>query len=282
MPKVSVIVPVYNGEERLERCAYSILDQNFKDLELILVDDGSRDNSIGLMRELAHADSRVIALHKTNGGVSSARNAGLDVASGEYIQFCDVDDWVTADSTRLLTEAMEADDVQMVIGDFYRDVKDLEAEKGSIHRAGVISRREYADDMMLRSGDLYYGVLWNKLFRRDIIEENGLRLDENISLSEDTIFNLEYLLHVARINVIKDPVYHYVFTPGSLVNQVLNPAKVVEMKRNVISCYNEFYKETFNKIAYAERKPMIYSYLLSVSTDALALPSISDLIKNTK
>ena len=107
MPKVSIIVPVYNGEERLERCAGSILSQDFKDIELILVDDGSRDNSIGFMRELAHSDSRVIAIHKENGGVSSARNRGLDAASGTYIQFVDVDDSIPEGSTNALVRAME-------------------------------------------------------------------------------------------------------------------------------------------------------------------------------
>ncbi len=280
MPKVSIIVPVYNGEERLERCAYSILDQDFKDLELILVDDGSRDNSIGLMRELAHADSRVIALHKENGGVSSARNAGLELASGEYIQFCDVDDWVTEGSTKLLVEAMERDDTQMVIADFTRVMGSAEAEKGAIKTPGVISRRKYADEMMLHPADLYYGVLWNKLYRRDIIEKHQLRMDENISLSEDMIFNLEYLIHVNSISVVKESVYNYNYTKGSLVEQSFNPSKVIRMKTQVIEYYNEFFKQTFDIIGYEERKPLIYGYLLAVGTDSLALPSADELVKD--
>lgn len=271
MEKVSVIVPVYNGEQRVERCAESMLSQDYPELELILVDDGSRDSSFELMRKIAAGDSRVKLVHKENGGVSSARNRGLDEASGTYIQFADVDDWLPMDATKLLVREMEASGAQLVVGDFYRVVEGNVSRKGAIEKGGILSLRAYADQMMLGPADLYFGVLWNKLYRREIIELHDIRMDESISYSEDMIFNLEYLLHVQAIAVLKAPVYYYQYTKGSLVDQSLNLNATVKMKKSVIGYYNDFFRSTFEPPDYKERLPVIYSYLLAVSRDSLAL-----------
>lgn len=272
MEKVSVIVPVYNGEQRVNRCAESILNQDYPELELILVDDGSRDGSWERMQAIAERDERVRIIHKENGGVSSARNRGLAEARGRYIQFADVDDWLPMDATKLLVREMEANPVELVIGDFYRVVSMNVSRKGSIAKAGLLSRREYADQMMLGPADLYYGALWNKLYLRDIIERHAVRMDESISYSEDMIFNLEYLLHVNTVAVLKAPVYYYQFTKGSLVDQGMNLNSTVKMKRSVIGYYNRFFKSIFPAPDYQMRLPVIYSYLLAVSRDSFALP----------
>ena len=272
MEKVSVIVPVYNGEKSVKRCADSILNQDYPELELILVDDGSRDRSWEIMQGLAAADSRVKAIHQENGGVSSARNRALNEAGGTYVQFADVDDWLPMDATKLLAREMEARSAELVVGDFYRVVDGNVSEKGSIETGGTLSLQQYANEMMLAPADLYYGVLWNKLYRRDIIARYGIRMDENISYSEDMIFNLEYLLHVRSVAILKAPVYYYQYTRGSLVDQSLNLSSTVKMKKNVIGYYNEFFRKTFDAPAYQERLPVIYGYLLAVSHDSLALP----------
>ena len=272
MEKVSIIVPVYNGAQRLSRCVESILNQDYRELELILVDDGSRDNSWELMQAFAAKDRRVKAVHKENGGVSSARNRGLSEASGTYVQFSDVDDWLPMDATKLLVREMQANPVELVVGDFYRVVAGNLSRKGAIDKPGLLSRREYADQMMRGPADLYYGVLWNKLYQREIIECYDVRMDENISYSEDMIFNLEYLLHVSTIAVLKAPVYYYQYTKGSLVDQSMNLNSTIKMKKSVIGYYDEFFKKTFDTRAYQERLPAIYSYLVAVSRDSLALP----------
>ena len=272
MKKVSIIVPVYNGEKSIKRCAESILNQDYPELELILVDDGSRDRSWEIMQALATADHRVKAIHQENGGVSSARNRALAEASGTYVQFADADDWLPMDATKLLVREMEAQSADLAVGDFYRVVDGNVSEKGAIETSGVLSLQQYADEMMLAPADLYYGVLWNKLYRRDIIECYGIRMDENINYSEDMIFNLEYLLHVKNIAILKAPVYYYQYTKGSLVDQSLNLSSTIKMKKSVIGYYNEFFKKTFDAPAYQERLPVIYGYLLAVSHDSLALP----------
>ncbi len=271
MEKVSIIVPVYNGEKSIKRCTDSILNQDYTELELILVDDGSRDQSWEIMQAVAAADRRVKAIHQENGGVSSARNRALDEASGTYVQFADVDDWLPMDATKLLVREMKAASADLAVGDFFRVVEGNVSEKGSIENGGTLTLQQYADKMMFAPADLYYGALWNKLYRRDIIERYGIRMDENISYSEDMIFNLEYLLHVRSVGILKAPVYYYQYTRGSLVDQSLNLSSTIKMKKSVIGYYNEFFKKTFDAPAYQERLPVIYSYLLAVSHDSLAL-----------
>lgn len=272
MEKVSLIVPVYNGEKSIERCAGSILNQDYPELELILVDDGSRDRSWEIIQAIAAADHRVKAIRQENGGVSSARNRALAEASGAYVQFADVDDWLPMDATKMLVREMEAQSAELVVGDFYRVVDGNVSEKGSIEMGGALTLQQYANAMMLSPADLYYGVLWNKLYRRDIIEQYSIRMDENISYSEDMIFNLEYLLHVKSVAILKAPVYYYQYTKGSLVDQSLNLSSTIKMKKSVIGYYNEFFRKTFDTPSYQERLPVIYGYLLAVSHDSLALP----------
>ena len=272
MPKISVIVPVYNAEKNIQRCAESVLAQDMEDLELILVDDGSRDGSPALLDSLAAADRRVRVIHKPNGGVSSARNRGLAEARGEYVQFADADDRLPMDSCKLLLREAESTGADMVIADFYRVVDESVSRKGSIEKGCLLSRREYADEMLRSPADLYYGALWNKLYRRSIIEEHGVRMDENISFSEDMIFNLEYLLHVKSVAVTKAPVYYYVMNRGSLVSQSLDLGATVRMKTSVIKYYDRFYRDTFDLQEYSDRLPVIYGYLLAFSTDFLNIP----------
>ena len=276
MSKVSIIVPVYNGAKSLRRCVDSILAQDHKDIEVILVDDGSKDESFAIISEYAKKDERVVAIHKDNSGVSSTRNVALSLAKGKYIQFIDVDDYLPFDSTKLMHRAMEENECDMVISDFYRVIEDKVSKKGSIKKGGLILRSEYADKMLLSPADFYYGVLWNKMYRKQIIDDYQLAMDENISYSEDAIFNLQYLLHCDRIFVLKSPVYYYVKTEGSLVSKNMNVSSTVKMKTSVIRYYDAFYKQILDKDDYEARKPIIYGYLLAVSRDALALPVIDD------
>ena len=121
-PTVSIIVPVYNAEKCLKRWVDSILGQEYKDLELILVDDGSQDASGAICDTYRRADARVRVIHKENSGVSDTRNRGIEAAEGTYLQFVDSDDWLTADATKLMVRAAEEHDCDLVIADFYRVV----------------------------------------------------------------------------------------------------------------------------------------------------------------
>lgn len=270
-PTVSIIVPVYNAEKGIRRCVDSILGQEFTDFELLLVDDGSTDGSSAILDGYAAADPRVRVIHKPNSGVSATRNLALGQAKGEFIEFLDADDWITEDATKLLVRSARENDAQMVIADFYRVVGDDVARKGQIGGdATSLSRLEYADLMMKDPADFYYGVIWNKLYRRDIIERHGVRMDETLDWCEDFIFNLEYVLHVSTVAVLRSPIYYYVKTEGSLVSRT-DLADVVRMKRTVLGYYRDFYRNVLDEDEYKRRRTDIYRYLVSFATDDSAI-----------
>ena len=182
-PSVSIIVPVYNAHKTIARCIESIINQEFQDFELLLVNDGSKDDSGQICDSYAAQDKRIRVIHKDNSGVSDSRNMALDLAKGKYIQFLDSDDWITTDATNLFFRAAEDHHCDMVISDFYRVVGQRVSHKGDIDDDAVMTREDYAAHMMENPADFYYGVLWNKFFRREIIEQYHLRIAGNQSVA---------------------------------------------------------------------------------------------------
>jgi Glycosyl transferase family 2. len=254
VPLVSIIVPIYNSEKTLGRCIESILNQTYKDFELILLNDGSTDDSGRICDMYASQDIRVHVVHKENTGVSDTRNQGIAMARGQYLQFVDSDDWITPDATELFVRTAEKYQCDMIIADFYRVIGERVSKKGAIEQEGIIDRVAYATYMMQKPADFYYGVLWNKFFKRSIVEKYGLKMDSAISWCEDFIFNLEYLRYVRSVYVLKIPVYYYVKTKGSLVSQGMSVKRIIQMKRTVFGYYNNFYKDVFGDEEYEKKK----------------------------
>ena len=272
-PCVSIILPVYNAEATLRRCVESILAQTWEEFELLMVDDGSTDASGDICDEYAAKDPRVRVFHKKNGGVSAARNLALDHAQGEYVQFLDSDDWIVPDATRLLLRAAREKEADLVISDFYRVVGERVSVKGDIEEDRVLAREEYAQHMMENPADFYYGVLWNKLYRRSILETHHLRMDEEISWCEDFLFNLEYLRWAERFYALNVPLYYYVKTKGSLASQI-SISKTVRMKLTTFEYYNRLYQEIFDEEEYEKHRLKVYRYLLDAAGDG-AVPPLS-------
>ncbi len=271
-PCVSVIVPVYNAQATLRRCVDSVLNQEFADFELILADDGSKDGSGAVCDGYAQADGRVRVIHKANSGVSDTRNQAMSQARGEYLQFLDADDWITPNATKLLVRAAREHRCDMVISDFYRVVGERVSPKGDIDEDGPLTREEFAAHMMENPADFYYGVLWNKLYRRDIIMEHRLQMDPAISWCEDFLFNLEYIRHAKRFFALQVPIYYYVKTKGSLASQGLSIAKTVRTKLMLFEYYNEFYKTVLDEAEYEKRRLKVYRFLIDAAQDGAVLP----------
>ena len=271
-PSVSIIVPVYNAEACLRRCVESVLNQEYADFELLLADDGSRDGSGRICDEYAAADSRVRVFHKENSGVSDSRNLCLDQARGRYLQFLDADDWITANATKLLVQAMEEHLCDLVISDFYRVVGERVSPKGDIDEVQVLSREEYAAHMMENPANYYYGVLWNKLYRREIVEQHHLRMDPAISWCEDFMFNLEYIRRAETFFALQVPVYYYVKTKGSLCTQGISISKTIQMKLTVFEYYNQFYKTVLDEEEYEKQHLKIYRFLIDAAEDGTVPP----------
>lgn len=207
-PTFSIIVPVYKVEAYLPQCLDSILGQSIPDFELILVDDGSTDSSGAICDQYARDDGRVRVIHKTNGGQSTARNAGLEIAGGRYVLFIDSDDWLEKDAlARLLPLLAEEPDV-IVYSFFYRF--DNAPVSGSTSLRGFPSKcsgGEFLRCMATRKV-LDLSVPWNKVYRRQLFEENRIRFIEGI-INEDGPFFLETFLLAEKVAVLDQPLYSY-------------------------------------------------------------------------
>ena len=155
MPTVSVIIPAYNAARTILRCVNSVLEQSFKDVECIVIDDGSSDNTAEILGGIG--DERLRYIYKENGGVSSSRNRGLDEAKGEYICFMDADDYQSDQALSQLVSAMRMNDVDLVVAGFYRVVDDKLAAKSYFKKECVMSRKEYASKMSKKPAE-YYGT----------------------------------------------------------------------------------------------------------------------------
>ena len=271
-PTVSIIIPVYNAANYLERCVDSVLNQEYTDFELLLMDDGSTDASVGLCDAYAAADSRVRVFHKENSGVSDTRNMGIREARGTYLQFLDSDDWITPDATKLFVRAAQENDCDLVISDFYRVVGERVSQKGDIDEEMLFSREDFAQQMMEDPADFYYGVLWNKLYRRDLIEKYSLRMNTEISWCEDFMFNLEYLRYADSIYALKAPVYYYVKRKGSLVTQGNSISNTIRMKLMVFEYYNNFYNHVFDEEDYEKNRLRVYRFLIDGAGDGMVPP----------
>lgn len=268
-PLISIIVPVYNAEPYLDNCLDSIAAQTWGNLEVWLVDDGSTDASPALCDARAAADSRFHVLHQANAGVSAARNAALERATGQYLQFVDGDDYLPSTATERLVRTAGATGADLVIGRFWRVAGTRKALQGHIRRDGVFTRREFAEEMLKAPANFYYGVLWNKLYRRSIVESRGLRFEREVAWGEDFLFNLEYIRSVRLVAAVPRPLYYYIKRPGSLVSTQATLRRTIEMKRTTFDYYKDLYQDLD---LYDEQKAKVYRYLISTAVDGLTLP----------
>lgn len=203
-PKISVIVPVYKVEKYLPRCVDSILSQSFTDFELILVDDGSPDNCGKICDEYAQKDSRVRVFHKSNGGVSSARNLGLDNAKGEWITFIDSDDYI---HEMFLSTLYKKHNVDLIVGSF--QVIGYDEGWNGILEDSIYDEFSLKDNIVKISLMINLQTPWGKLFRHDIICTNHIVFDEKLHIGEDTLFVLNYLAYTSRLWLCDKPYYFY-------------------------------------------------------------------------
>lgn len=210
---LSIIIPVYNTEKYLSECVESILSQTFEDFEVILVDDGSTDNSWKICCEYQNKDKRVRAFHKENSGVSATRNFGLEHAEGEYISFCDSDDMIKPELYERLFSELYLHKADRVCGGY----EYLYPDGHKLYRKPRKVDGYYEKDKLLSmmiddgtmSGFLFSGV-YNSIFKKHIIDQYHIRFDENIKYNEDSLFSFEYALHSNGIYSIQSvPLYLY-------------------------------------------------------------------------
>lgn len=282
--KVSVIVPVHNAEKTLSRCVESILAQSYKNLEVILVNDGSTDRSLEICQSLVNMDNRVVVIDKNRDGVSSARNSGLKATTGDFIQFVDADDTLKPNMTENLVETMLKTNADVVICGYDRvSSKSVNAKRP---KSAIYSETSAFKDTFV---ELYKGAFfnapWNKLYRRDKIK--GL-FDENISMGEDLLFNLAYFSNCNKISVISDNLYNYnvasqvslaaKFDDSLLSTQIILNKKVQEFFENKFGSRDfRDINEVFAKEIYYYLKKLV---ILSCYDRRVALEKIKACLNN--
>ena len=234
-PLISVIIPIYNVEEYLVRCVNSVLNQTYQNLEIILVDDGSPDNSPRMCDEFAKKDSRIKVIHKKNGGLSSARNAGLDIATGEYVAFLDSDDYIHPQMYEKLLTSLQANTADMVIcGVHYvnEDGTDFDKVEPCPIKNEVLTQDEVFAKLSKPAG-FYYVTTWNKLYKKSIF--NNIRFPEG-KIHEDE-FTIHYIVaECEKIACVKEELYHYVQRSESIMHTTFS----IKRLDGAWACYDRY------------------------------------------
>ncbi|MDD5997554.1 MAG: glycosyltransferase [Bacteroidales bacterium] len=247
-PLITIIIPVYNAEKYLHQCLDSVVAQTYTNWECLLIDDGSKDSSGVICDEYAAKDSRFRIFHKENGGVSSARNLGLDNAKGELISFVDSDDTVNNQFFNYLLELLGDNDI--VSGGYVKiqrtELKNQRLNYESIMRLTI---KESIVDFYRPYNYKFNAYIWNRIFKKSIIDENKIRFRENIHIKEDGLFLMQYLVNCkGYCNISMTPIYNYITTEGSAMNNLsgkYNP-KIVDSLHARIECLNAILGSNFN------------------------------------
>lgn len=267
-PKVSIIVPVYKVEKYLHECINSILDQTFTDFELILIDDGSPDNSGKICDEYAQKDSRVKVIHTKNGGPSSARNIGIKISKGEYIGFVDSDDTIEIDMYEKMYNIGLKRNAEIVACGYVEINTFTGTKQQALNPLGnklFIEGNEVKENfesLLAQNKILGYASMCNKLYKRSYITDNNLLIKENIKIAEDLCFNLVAISMAKRICAINDPMYKYRrINHESIMNkkegsldlhleakkELLNTLKIINVNQHVYTKYIQY--ENFTTVA---------------------------------
>lgn len=224
--KVSIIVPVYNAEQSLEKCIDSIQNQKYCNLEIILINDGSSDKSLDICNKKMKEDSRIIVIDNDNSGVSTARNKGIDAATGEYCCFVDSDDWIEED--HIYKMVCNIDNYDAVVVGYYRDWLS-HSEKAYLSPL-TIDLNKITGDCSEFFINGFIHPCWNKMFRTNILKRYKISFNNEIHISEDTLFCIEYFLHSQQIVLLPETTYHYWNSDGSLSKKVYSDIFEIYMK----------------------------------------------------
>lgn len=265
-PMVSVVIPAYNVTKTLPRLLECLLNQTWQNLQIILVDDGSEDGTVLMARKAAEKDPRLTVVTQGNLGISYARNAGLALCEGKYIRFIDADDTLPLDSIERMVRRAEKDGSELVIGGYDQYF----GERRNFHNLAGRDDTVPCDDMMRHLCDhansYFYGVLWNKLFLREIAEKQNCRFQEDLTWGEDFAFVMDYLAGVSRVSFMKDSLYDYRRSANSTsIRQVLDcvkhPAENTRIKGDLYRHLKDMYRK---RGLFEKYKKRLWLYLFRV------------------
>ncbi|MEG1885868.1 MAG: glycosyltransferase [Alistipes sp.] len=233
---ISIIIPVYNAEQQLSQCIDSVLRQSLSDFELLLVDDGSTDRSGEICDQYALQDARIKVFHQPNGGVSAARNRGLDNAQGEFVVFIDADDWVESNHLQQFIDCAPQRD-GIVFSGLTRHTAQGETRCAF---APVEAQAANCIDSLvqLRRQDVL-GWTWNKLFSRGLIELHNIRFDTTLSFREDELFTAHYCRYINHLTINSSTTYHYRMLPSGLTRRKLSSGQILHFANALYDAFSQ-------------------------------------------
>ena len=247
--KISVIIPIYNAEEYLEKCLNSVLSQTYENLEIILVNDGSSDKSLEIIEKYKNLDKRIIVINKENGGVSSARNRGIEEATGKYIIFIDADDYIDKSMFEVLAEDLFKNNVDISMCG-YRNV-DI---NGNILYESKPLEEKYFDAKKFKhylfKEDYYRELIGNKLFKLEIIKNNNIRFNEDIHINENMLFILDFSKYAFRYSYGNEMLYNFLYNLKGAKHAKFNLKKVSVLSSYIRLLNYDLEPEVLNKIKY--------------------------------
>lgn len=252
MAKVSIVVPVYKVERYIRPCIESLQAQTLEDLQIILVDDGSPDTCGSICDEYAARDSRIHVIHKANGGVSAARNDGLAAATGQWVIFCDSDDWMEKDALERLVKVGEQEQADVVFGDIYQVKGEARSLRVFFKNEFATSDRNLIESMIATNfcraycfdppaggPALGYGGPWNKLVRRELLVDHDIRFDLRVKgIFDDVIYSAHILAAAGRVAYAHIPVYNYRLLTDS-ITQTYKP-QLLQINEAIFTAWEEF------------------------------------------
>ena len=293
---------MYNAQNHIARCLESICAQSWQNIEVIVLNDGSKDQSLPVCEAFRAKDERIVLVDKANSGVSDTRNLGLKLASGKYVQFVDSDDYIDPDFTELWSPLPNktAPTWSSHLTRWYpagatspnRCWEKLQDDLGVMHVArppevrvygflpeGVYDKDTFARRLMDKPASYFYSVLWNKLYRREMLLAHDIRFTSEMRWAEDLVFNMQYIQYAAVFASIAQPGYYYVQNPQSICHTQINPATLVQNKIQVF----RYYKDLYTRLGmYEQVRPQLYKFLVDIAESTYPSGPFKEVIDEAK
>lgn len=260
-PLVSVIIPVYNASKTLKASVQSVLCQGYDALQIILINDGSTDDSARVCEALHEMDGRIEYHAQKNGGCAAARNAGLSFAKGDFYLFIDADDTLTEGALKKMIGAIYEND--LLIAHYNFVFAGASADRGLIKENATYDERRFMTALIKQPGAFYYGALWNKLYRGDIIRDNRLSFDTRLTWGEDFAFNIGYYHFVRSVRLLPFAVYNYNKSKGGISVRALS--NIVDACKIKWLLYLKYKRLCIEKGIWEKQKTRIRMYILNVT-----------------
>lgn len=253
---ITIIVPIYNAEKSLDRCIQSILKQTYKNMQIILINDGSSDNSERICQKYKEIDKRIEIVNQVNLGVSHARNIGLENSKGRYIGFVDADDYIEEEMFETLIKAIEGVDIAICN---YERMMTLEVKKEKDKKKDIKNQLLSKNELLekIQGKNYFQGFLWNKIYKKEIIDKYEITFKEEITICEDLLFNCQYISKINKGRYIDKKLYNYVYYSNSAYNGEYN-----EKWESVLDAYKQIFN-IYHQEGLGECVELYWNYLIA-------------------